>query len=109
MVDRGADILSNQKSSISELGDLLHEAWVLKRSLSNRISNGRIDEIYEAGRAAGAYGGKLLGAGGGGFMLFLVAPDKREQVRESLKELIHVSVGFDNEGSRIVLYQPDGL
>jgi D-glycero-alpha-D-manno-heptose-7-phosphate kinase len=109
MVDRAADILSDRKSSMSELGELLHEAWLLKRRLSNRVSNPQIDEIYEAGREAGAIGGKLLGAGGGGFMVFLVDPAKRDQVRERLKKLIHVSVDFDNEGSKIVLYHPDGL
>jgi D-glycero-alpha-D-manno-heptose-7-phosphate kinase len=109
MVDRAIDILSDPKSSISELGELLHEGWLLKRRLSNRVSNPQIDEIYEAGREAGAFGGKLLGAGGGGFMVFVVDPAKRDAVRERLKKLIHVSIGLDNEGSKIVLYQPNGL
>jgi D-glycero-alpha-D-manno-heptose-7-phosphate kinase len=109
MVDRAVDILSDRRSPIAELGELLHEAWLLKRRLSNGVSNPQIDEIYEAGRAAGAIGGKLLGAGGGGFMVFIVDPERREQVRERLKNLIHVSVGIDNDGSKIVLYQPDGL
>jgi D-glycero-alpha-D-manno-heptose-7-phosphate kinase len=109
MVDRAVDILSDRTSSIRELGELLHESWLLKRRLSERVSNPAIDEIYEAGRAAGAIGGKLLGAGGGGFMVFLVDPERRESVRERLKKLIHVSVGFDNDGSKIVLYQPNGL
>ncbi|MFI5024794.1 MAG: kinase, partial [Alphaproteobacteria bacterium] len=60
-------------------------------------------------RAAGAVGGKLLGAGGGGFILFLVEPGKQERVRERLKHLLQVSFGFEQEGSKIVLYQPDGL
>jgi D-glycero-alpha-D-manno-heptose-7-phosphate kinase len=109
MVDRAVDILSDPKSSISELGELLHESWQVKRRLSNRISNPQIDEIYEAGRDAGAIGGKLLGAGGGGFMVFLVDPKKRELVRERLKKLIHVSIDFDGDGSKIVMYQPNGL
>jgi D-glycero-alpha-D-manno-heptose-7-phosphate kinase len=109
MVDRAVDILSDRKSPMRELGELLHEAWRLKRRLSNRVSNPQIDEIYEAGLAAGAIGGKLLGAGGGGFMVFMVDPEKREQLRARLSKLIHVSVGFDNDGSKIVLYQPDGL
>ena len=82
---------------------------MLKRELAETVSNSRIDEIYEAGRAAGAVGGKLLGAGGGGFMVFLVEPDKREKVRERLKDLICVSIGMDNAGSKIVLYEPAGL
>jgi D-glycero-alpha-D-manno-heptose-7-phosphate kinase len=81
----------------------------LKRKLSNRISTPEIDEIYESGREAGAIGRKLLGAGGGGFMVFLVEPDKRERVRERLSKLIEVSVDFENEGSKIVLYEPEGF
>jgi D-glycero-alpha-D-manno-heptose-7-phosphate kinase len=109
MVDSAADILINPKAPLRELGELLHESWQLKRELADSLSNAQIDEIYEAGRSAGAIGGKLLGAGGGGFMLFLVEPDQREQVRERLKSLVHVTVGFDNDGSKIVLYQPVGL
>ena len=73
------------------------------------MSNSQIDEIYEAGRDAGAVGGKLLGAGGGGFMVLLVDPEKRALVRERLNKLIHVNVGFDNDGSKIVIYQPDEI
>jgi len=109
MVDEAADILANGRDSIHELGKLLHDSWLLKRELADSVSNSQIDEIYEAGRAAGALGGKLLGAGGGGFMVFLVEPDRRETVRERLKNLVHVDIGFDTEGSKIVLYQPDGL
>jgi D-glycero-alpha-D-manno-heptose-7-phosphate kinase len=109
MVDEAANILANGRDSIHELGKLLHESWLLKRELADTVSNTQIDEIYQAGRAAGALGGKLLGAGGGGFMVFLVEPDRRETVRERLKNLIHVEIGFDTEGSKIVLYQPNGL
>jgi D-glycero-alpha-D-manno-heptose-7-phosphate kinase len=109
MVDSAVDILVDKKTSINELGKLLHDSWRLKRELADSVSNREIDEIYDAGREAGAIGGKLLGAGGGGFMVFLVEPEKREQVRERLKKLIHVNVGFDNDGSKIMLYQPDGL
>lgn len=73
------------------------------------MSNSSIDEIYEAGRAAGAYGGKLLGAGGGGFLLFMVDPSRRERLFQRLKKLIQVSVKLDNNGSKIVLYEPNGL
>jgi D-glycero-alpha-D-manno-heptose-7-phosphate kinase len=109
MVDSAVSILLDKSSSIRELGELLHESWRLKRELADSVSNREIDQIYEAGREAGAIGGKLLGAGGGGFMVFVVEPEKREQVRERLKDLIHVTIGFENEGSKIVLYQPGGL
>ena len=109
MVDSAVDVLLDKNAPLRELGELLHESWRLKRELADSVSNNQIDEIYEAGRDAGAIGGKLLGAGGGGFMVFLVEPEKREQVRERLKNLIHVNVGFDNDGSKIVLYQPNGL
>ena len=109
MVDSAVDVLLDKNAPLRELGELLHEFWRIKRELADSVSNNQIDEIYEAGRAAGAIGGKLLGAGGGGFMVFFVEPDKREQVRERLKNLIHVNVGFDNDGSKIVLYQPNGL
>lgn len=109
MVDCAIDVLLDKNAPLRELGELLHESWRLKRELADTVSNNQIDEIYDAGRDAGAIGGKLLGAGGGGFMVFLVEPEKREQVRERLKDLIHVNVGFDNDGSKIVLYQPNGL
>jgi len=109
MVDAAADILSDERSPIRELGELLHESWLLKRELADTVSNHEIDEIYEAGRAAGAIGGKLLGAGGGGFMVFLAEPDKRDAIRERLKKLIHVNVDIDPDGSKIVLYQPNGF
>jgi D-glycero-alpha-D-manno-heptose-7-phosphate kinase len=108
-VDSAVDILLDKHSPIRELGELLHESWLLKRELAESVSNSKLDEIYEAGREAGAFGGKLLGAGGGGFMVFLVDPQKRESVRDRLKDLIPVSVQFEDEGSKIVLYQPNGL
>ncbi len=109
MVEHAVNILRDERAPIRELGKLLDESWRLKRELADSVSTGEIDAIYEAGRAAGAVGGKLLGAGGGGFILFIVEPDQREAVRERLKRLIHVSFDFDTEGSKIVLYQPNGL
>jgi D-glycero-alpha-D-manno-heptose-7-phosphate kinase len=91
------------------LGELLHEGWRLKRELAASVTTKEVDEIYEAGMAAGAVGGKLLGAGGGGFIVFFVEPGQRKAVRERLGSLIHVPVGIDFDGSKIVLYQPNGL
>jgi len=109
MVDEAQAILSGDGNPVTELGTLLHESWCLKRELAESVSNAHLDEIYETGRSAGAAGGKLLGAGGGGFMVFIVEPDRRDKVREKLKSLIHVEVNFDQEGSKIVLYQRGGL
>lgn len=109
MVDSAVKILADPRCKIQELGQLLHESWRLKRELAGNISNPKIDEIYELGRNAGAAGGKLLGAGGGGFMIFLVDPENRQRVCDAVKDFIQVSVGLDVEGSKIVLYQPSGL
>lgn len=96
-------------SPIEELGRLLDQNWKYKRSLSNMVSSPEIDQIYEAAIKAGAIGGKLLGAGGGGFMVFFVKPALQKNVREALSHLIHVPFRFENNGSRVVLYQPNGL
>jgi len=109
MVDRALEILRDERSSIRELGALMKESWRLKRELAAAVSTPAIDEIHDAAIAAGALGGKLLGAGGGGFILFLVEPGKQERVRERLKHLIEVSFAFEHEGSKIALYQPNGL
>jgi D-glycero-alpha-D-manno-heptose-7-phosphate kinase len=109
MVDSAADILLDPKAPLRELGELMHQSWQIKRELAASVTNSQIDEIYDAGRDAGAVGGKLLGAGGGGFMVLLVDPEKRSQVRERLRKLIHVNVGFDSDGSKIVIYQPDEM
>jgi D-glycero-alpha-D-manno-heptose-7-phosphate kinase len=109
MVGDALTILQSDSSFIRSLGELLHESWRLKRELAEDVSTPAVDEIYEAARAAGAIGGKLLGAGGGGFMMFLVEPERRQHLRERLADLIHVPVDIDHDGSKIVLYQPDGL
>jgi D-glycero-alpha-D-manno-heptose-7-phosphate kinase len=107
MVDSAADILLNPKTPLRELGELMHQSWQLKRELADSVSNSKIDEIYDGARKAGAIGGKLMGAGGGGFMVFVVDPEKRSQVREHLKNLVAVNVGLDTEGSKIIIYQPE--
>ena len=109
MVDRAIEILSSPTTDIIEFGRLLKEAWALKRSLSDRVSNPTVDHLVETAMHAGAIGGKLLGAGGGGFMLLFVRPEDHIQVRAALGKLISVPFRFEMSGSRIALYQPDGL
>jgi D-glycero-alpha-D-manno-heptose-7-phosphate kinase len=109
MVDEATTILSDSRVSIDEFGKLLDLSWKYKRSLSDRVSTPEIDHIYDEALRAGAIGGKLLGAGGGGFMLLFAKPEKHVAIRERLKGLVHVSFNFDNAGSRVALYQPNGL
>ena len=109
MVDEGVKLMSNEQHSIADLGRLLHQSWLRKRSLTAGITNTIIDEIYETALSAGAYGGKLLGAGGGGFMLFLAPPEAQQKIREQLKSIIQVDIEIGAGGSRVVVYEPDGL
>ncbi len=100
MAYRCAELL--EKMDIEGVGGLLDEGWNIKKSLSNGISNGRIDEFYERAKRAGAYGGKITGAGGGGFLLLLVDPAKRHAVSSELSELKQELISIDALGSRIV-------
>jgi len=108
MVDEAIKIL-NEKGDIKDFGKLLHEAWLLKKSLTDKISTPEIDNIYEKALQAGALGGKLLGAGGGGFMVLFVPPENQPGVREKLKNLLEVKFHFENEGSKIIYYNPDNI
>ena len=107
LVDEAETVVTSSGRSLDEFGRLLHEGWQIKRSLTQKITNASIDEIYEAGLSAGALGGKLLGAGGGGFMLFFVPPERRQDLRERLKKLLCVPFSFSNKGSNVVVYEPD--
>ncbi len=107
LVDEAEAIVTNPKRSLDEFGRLLHESWQIKRTLTQKISNANIDEIYQAGLSAGALGGKLLGAGGGGFMLFFVPPEKRDALRTRLKNLLCVPFSFSNRGSYVAVYEPE--
>jgi D-glycero-alpha-D-manno-heptose-7-phosphate kinase len=105
MVDNARDILCSS-ADVRELGDLLHQAWMLKRSLADNISTLHIDSIYERARMAGAIGGKLLGAGGGGFILLFVEPHRQASVRTALHDFIHIPMQFETAGSQVIYYAP---
>jgi D-glycero-alpha-D-manno-heptose-7-phosphate kinase len=107
MVDEGERILSDVNCKVDEFGALLDHAWAMKRSLDQSVSNPMIDERYEAAINAGALGGKLLGAGGGGFLLMYVPPNKRAAVMEAMKGLSHVPLKMERSGTSVVLYNPE--
>jgi D-glycero-alpha-D-manno-heptose-7-phosphate kinase len=109
MVDEAIGILQRPAMPIEDFGRLLDEGWRYKRSLSDQVSTPHLDALYDAARSAGALGGKLLGAGGGGFFLLFAPPAAQERIRERLDGLVHVPFRFENSGSRVVLYQPNGL
>jgi D-glycero-alpha-D-manno-heptose-7-phosphate kinase len=102
MVDEATRILQSTTRPIEEFGDLLHEAWMLKRGMSDKVSTPEVDQMYAAARDAGAIGG-------GGFMLLFARPEHQARVKDALKHLVHVPFSFDESGSRVMLYQPNGL
>jgi len=107
LCDEALKALINEEVPISKFGSLLHEQWQIKRKLSTVITNKQIDEIYERGIGAGAIGGKLLGAGSGGFMLFLAPKDKHEAIKKSLREKLFVPFRFESTGSKIIYFSHD--
>ncbi len=106
MVVQALNIL-NSKQDIGDFGNLLHEAWNLKRSLSSSISNSFIDDIYLSARSKGAIGGKIIGAGGGGFLLLFVPPSRQARVRREFNKLLYVPFKFEHEGSQIIFYDQE--
>lgn len=106
LVNEAEKILTS-KTELIEFGKLLDYTWKLKRGITDNISNNSIDDLYKTATNAGAIGGKLLGAGGGGFMLFYVEEDKQEKVKEAFKDLLHVPFDFENGGTRIMYYKSE--
>lgn len=106
MVDEAYSILKDKNRSLDDFGKLLHEGWMIKRSLTSKISTPHIDEIYDTARSAGALGGKLLGAGGGGFMLLYAHPDVQKSIMGRLKGLLRIPFLFDTKGSHIIYSMP---
>lgn len=92
-------------SNVGAVGEILHENWILKKSLCGGISSGSIDECYATARAAGAIGGKLLGAGGGGFMVFFAPEDRHKEIKRAMSSLQHVEFGFERQGTSVIFYQ----
>jgi len=107
MVYAAMNILNNNQDDFSAFGNLLNESWRIKRSLTSKISTPFIDQLYETALRAGASGGKIIGAGGGGFILFFVKPELQAKVRMALKNLLYVPFRFDTLGSQIIYYAPD--
>jgi len=108
LVDEAKNVLTD-RSDITEFGKLLYESWKLKRSLTDKISTPEIDAVYDMAMRAGATGGKLLGAGGGGFVLFFVKPELQERVRKKLRKLLLVKFRFENMGSQIIFYRDSAI
>lgn len=106
LVDEAEAILTS-KHDLNDFGKLLDYTWKLKRGITEQISTEAIDEIYKKAIDAGALGGKLLGAGGGGFLLFYVEQDKRENVKKALRTLLHVPFKFENNGTKVIYYAPE--
>ncbi len=107
MVDDAISLLNGEGGNLDDFGKLLHESWQIKRTLTPLITTPIIDEVYEAGRKAGAIGGKVCGAGNGGFMLFFVPPELQQNVKERLSKLLSVPFRFENLGSQIIYYVPE--
>ena len=107
LVDEAEKVLTDTHADLDEFGRLLDHTWRLKKQTGSKISTGSIDEFYEKGMAAGALGGKLLGAGGGGFLVFYVQPDKGEAVMQAMSALMHIPFAFENGGTRVIHYSPE--
>ena len=106
MVEESIKIMDSSGNQIEEFGKLLHESWLLKQTLAKTITNNKINEIYESGRKAGAIGGKILGAGGGGFILFVEPKNKQREIKKALANLVYVNFRFDNDGSKVIVFDP---
>lgn len=107
LVDEAEMVLTDPERDLDDFGRLLDTTWKLKRQTGNKVTSGSIDDLYEKGLKAGALGGKLLGAGGGGFLLFYVRKEQQEAVRNALKDLLYVPFEFENSGTRVIYYTPE--
>lgn len=107
LVDEAEAVLTDEDRNLDEFGHLLDTTWRLKKGTGGAVSTGSIDELYERGMKASALGGKLLGAGGGGFLVFYVQPEKHEAVKEAMKDLMNIPFKFEDGGTRVIHYSPE--
>lgn len=107
LVDHAEKVLTDKHADLDDFGRLLDHTWRLKRQTGGAITTNSIDELYEKGIRAGALGGKLLGAGGGGFLVFYVQPEKKAALKEAMKDLLYVPFQFENGGTRVIHYTPE--
>ena len=107
MVDEAEKVLLDRDRSLDDFGYMLDETWRLKRGTGHKVSTSKIDEIYDRALKAGAIGGKLLGAGGGGFLVFYVPEGKKEQVMDRMKDYLHIPFLFEDAGAQIVYYSSE--
>lgn len=107
LVDTAQEILTDKSKDLSDFGRLLDHTWKLKRGITTRISTNSLDEIYEKAMHAGALGGKLLGAGGGGFFVFYVEPEKKQAVMQALDKLLYIPFRFEDSGTRVIYFDAE--
>lgn len=107
MVDEAEDILTNKERDLDDFGRLMNKSWELKKKTGKAITNSDIDRLYERGMKAGALGGKLLGAGGGGFLVFYVQDDCKKKVMEEMQDLLYIPFKFEDDGTAILYYSPE--
>lgn len=107
LVDEAEAVLTDTHRDLDDFGRLLDITWRLKKGTGGAISTESIDDLYEKGIAAGALGGKLLGAGGGGFLVFYAQPEKQDAVRWAMRDLMYIPFEFENGGTRVIHYTPE--
>ena len=107
LVDEAEKVLTDKSGDLDEFGRLLDHTWKLKRQTGSAVSTDSIDGLYSKGIRAGALGGKLLGAGGGGFLIFYVRPERRESVMQAMSDLLHIPFRFENGGTKVIHYSPE--
>lgn len=107
LVDEAEEILTDKHRDLDDFGRLLDTTWRLKKGTGSAVSTGSIDELYEKGMQVGALGGKLLGAGGGGFLVFYVQPEKQEAVKIAMKDLMYIPFKFEDGGTQVIYYGPE--